>query len=151
MILDYEMELTAAGGQLFNAADGLSEYGAKPYDLKATAPGDPAHGEPLDVFAQVDDANSDVGTSLDIALVNDTDGAGGSEITTGMPSITVPRAALLVGTPHRVGRVSPGLCTKRYLTPKVTTHGDPATVGKLKIWLQKAADGVPANAGFPTA
>jgi hypothetical protein len=146
MILDYEQELSAAGGQLFNASDGNSEYGSKPYDLKATSPGDPAVGEPLDVFAQVDDANSDVGTSYDIAVVNDTDGAGTSEVS--LVSRTILVAALLLGTTHFIGRIAPHLASKRYLTAKVTTHGGTPTTGKMKIWLQKSGDGIPVNAGF---
>jgi hypothetical protein len=85
-------------------------------------------------------------TSYKFELVNDTDGAGGSEISLG--DKTVLLAALTEGSLHKICRVSPGLCTQRYLTLKVTQTGNNSTTGKIKAWLQKSADGVPSNAAI---
>lgn len=140
MLLDLENELTTKGGQLFNAADGASEYGDKTFDAKAA--NDLAIGEPLHVMCRVEGANSDVGTSLAIALVGDTDGAGTSEVT--LVTKTVLQAALLENSVFHIGIVPPGV-SKRYLRAKVTTAGAPATVGKLVIWLAKGSDMQRAN------
>lgn len=144
MIIDHEQELCTSGGQLFNATDGNAEYGAKCFDLKAASPGDPAVGEPLEFWAKVGTANCDVGTSYDIELVNDDDGAGTNEIS--LVKRTILLAALTANTKHPIGRVMPGLCTRRYLTAKVTTHGTTPTAGLLTLWVQKASDGSPLNA-----
>jgi hypothetical protein len=144
MILDFEQELSTSGGQLFNASDGNTEYGTRPFDMMAAGV-DPAAGEPLEVLAQVDTANSDVGTSYDIAVVNDTDGAGSSAVT--LVTRTILVAALTLHSLHRIGTIRPGQCTMRYLTAAVTTHGGTPTTGKLKIWLQKARDATPVNVG----
>jgi len=147
MIIDYEHELTSAGGQLFNASP---EYGSKPYDQGVTSPGDPAVGEPLEFWIQVDDANSDVATYYDVDLVCSSTGASG-----GSEEVVVTRrlltAALLAGTSHMIGRVPPHLCTRRYLAAKLTPDSGTPTTGKIKAWLQKSSDGTPANAGYPTA
>lgn len=147
MILDFEQELSASGGQLFNASDGNAEYGSRPYDLMATGI-DAAVGEPLNAFARVDDANSDVGTSLDLEIVNDTDGAGGSEVSM-IKKSAVLVAALTQNSMHYIGTITPSQCALQYLTAKITTHGSAATAGKLKIWLQKASDGMPVNVAQP--
>jgi len=146
MILDLEMELSAAGGQLFNATDTNSEYGSRPYDMQATGR-DPAIGVPLDVFFQVVGADSDVGTSYVIAVVADTDGAGGSEAVVLSATYLAAVLTTALGV-RRLGTINPGQVTStlRYLTAKVTTNGTTPTAGLLKIWLQKATDSVPANA-----
>ena len=138
MLQDYEQELNTAGGQLFDAANGASEYGAKEYDHKATTPGDPAVGERLDVTMQVVDADCDVGTSYTIEIVaGATSGGGGSETVLLSKSILV--AALTENTHHFIGTIPPGVGTMyRYLQSKVTSVTSSApTTGKLIFHLHK--------------
>lgn len=147
MIIDYEQELTSAGGQAMDHAAG-DAYGSKPYDMKATAPGDPAVGESLAAFMKITEAYS-AGTgmtSITAAVVNDTDGAGTSEVVATSKSILL--AALTINSLHFIGYVSPNLCSKRYLTAKVTTVGGNPGAGSVKMWVQKASDAFPINAGI---
>lgn len=148
MILDYEQELSAAGGQLFNAADGNAEYGSKSYDMMAAGI-DPSAGEPIIAVFKVHDANSDVGTSLDLEITADDDEAATNEVSLAKETILV--ASLTAETIHYVGplALSKIASTNRYIRAKVTTHGSAATAGKLKVWLQKGRDAVPLNVAQP--
>ena len=143
MITDLQMYLTPVAGQLFNETDGNSEYGSVPYDLGAAGV-DPAVGEALDVLCRVVDADNNVGTSYDVAVVASTTGAaGGTEAVVATSTILV--ANLTRYKTHRIGRIQPGAIAKRYLAAKVTTHGGTPTAGKLAIWLAKGSDAVPAD------
>jgi len=143
MIIDREQILTALAGELFTSANTL---GDNPFDMKA-AGDDPAIGEPLTAYWMID-ANSDVGTSQTITVQSDSDGLGGGTPVT-LLTATVLKAALTVASGvHRLGTIDPGLITSghKYLTAKVTTSGADPTAGKIKVWLAKGTDGVPANA-----
>jgi hypothetical protein len=137
MILDYEAELNSAGGQLFNATDGNSEYGAKEYDLKATTPGDPAVGSRMDVTMQVVDDDCDVVTNYIVRIVaGATSGGGGSE--TVLLTKTILKAALTENSHHFIGTIPPGVGTMyRYIQSKVESTGSTPTTGKLIFHLHK--------------
>jgi hypothetical protein len=152
MILDFEEELSTLAGQLFNAADGNAEYGSLAFDLwggktSIAAGRDLAVGEPVMAVFRVITADNDVGTSYDLQIVNDTDGAGGSEVV--MATKTVLAAALTQNSLHYVGPITPGQCALRYLTAKVITHGSTPTTGPLKVWLVKGADVADVNLANP--
>lgn len=145
MIIDYEMELATSGGQLFNPADGASEYGAKSYDLKATGR-DVMRGDPvMACFRVTDDADCDVGTSYDLEITADDDEAAGNEVSLGKETVVL--ANLTADTIHYVGplQMAKIASTNQYLRAKVTGHGTQATAGKLEVWLQKGVDGVDVN------
>jgi hypothetical protein len=145
MITDYTQELTASAGHPIDFAAG-SEYGSKPYDLKAAGQ-DPAVGEPLQVFMQVVDADVDNLDSLTVAVVSDTDGAGTSEVVVLSKSYALAALTTALGV-RRVGVIPAGVITKQYLTAKLTTVGaGTATQGKVKVWLAKASDVSPQNNG----
>jgi hypothetical protein len=144
MILDYEQELTTRnGGEIFTAAN---VYGDRPYDLMAAGI-DAAVGEPLYALYKVDDVNVDALTSLAISIVNDTDGAGAGEVTMVSRSVNLADLTVAAGVQY-IGAIRPGLCALRYLTAKGAVTGSDPTVGKIKVWLTKDKDAIPANAGF---
>jgi hypothetical protein len=144
MITDLQNELTASTGQAVTTG---TLYGSKPYDLKVPAFGvdDPAVGHPLHVMCQAL-TNAAGFTSVDIALINDTDGLGGSA--TVLETKNFPVASLTVANGvQRVGVVSPGAigaATKRYLTARFTVTG--TGTGQVLVWLQKGDYVTPANA-----
>jgi hypothetical protein len=147
-IMDYEQELSTAGGQLFNAADGNPEYGARALDMKVAGFGNPAIGEPLSALFEVVDANSDVGTSLDLEIVADDDGAGTNAVSLGKKSAVL--VANLTRYARHVVQLDPTAAiaaTNQYLAAKVTTHGTPATTGKIRVSLLKGTYAVPVNPG----
>lgn len=144
MLLDYDQELTLAGGHVVDFAAG-SEYGSRPYDLMAAGQ-DPAVGERLAAFYQVKVATINTLTSLTIAIVNDTDGAGGSEVV--VASKSVLQAALLVANGVvRIGDIDPAQIALRYLTLKLTVVGSTPTTGQLSAFLVKGDDQAPQNVG----
>ena len=148
MISDYEQELTTNGGQLFNAGDGTAEYGAKSYDMKVAGFGNPAIGEGAYACFEVVDADSDVGTSLDLELVAADDGAGTNEVSLGKKSAVL--VANLTRYARHVVAIDPTVAvaaTNQYILAKVTTHGGAATVGKILATLHKGAYTLPVNAG----
>lgn len=146
MIHDYEQELTTAGGQLFDAADTASEYGTKPFDMKAAGI-DPAVGEKLQLAFRLVDADSDVGTSLQFDVVESTTGAaGGTEVVVGTKTVAVAGLTTAAGNFY-IG-IDQGQISKRYLALKVTTAGSAATAGKISAWLVKGSDAIPKNAGI---
>jgi hypothetical protein len=139
---DAALELTAnpTAGEAFTATG----YGANPYDLGAAGV-DPAVGEPLQVLYEITEAFDGDVTTVEIALVNDTDGAGTSAVdvlTTGDIAV----ASAVAGGPLLLGIVAPKAITKQFLTTKCTLD-DTATAGKVRMWLQKGAHTVPVNAG----
>jgi len=154
MLIDKELELTtrtgatkALSGQAFTVG---TAYGSAPVNLQALGM-DVAIGEPLDCFVQVT-VLSDIGTSIAVALVADTDGAGGSAVAlldTGVDTTGhgVTNWTVTKGT-RLLGRVAPGKITAllKYLTLRVIIVGSGGV--SLKAWLQKASDATPANVGF---
>lgn len=151
MLLDHEQFLTVDGGHVVDFAAG-SQYGAKPYDLKAAGSGlyngnDPAVGEPLDVWARVTENFNNL-TDLVVDLGHDSDGAGTgwASVLPAAKTITLANLTTAVGI-QRVGTVLPGVITKRYLTPKLTVSGSTPTTGKIDVWFTKATHGAPANKG----
>lgn len=144
MINDYELYFTPAAGQLFNATDGNSEYGEKNVDQKAARYVTDGEGD-WAVFYKVVDANSNVGTSLAIALVEDDDGAGTNEVVLLTATVLVANLTTALGV-RRLGNI-PATSAKKVFRAKVTTAGAAATAGKVAIWIGKNRDSVPANAG----
>lgn len=143
-VQDYEQYFTKYDGQLFNAADGVAEYGDKAYDQKAAR--DAAIGAgPIDFWYQVVDANSNVGTSLDIAVVQDDDGAGTNEAALVTKTVLVANLTTAKGV-QRIGRIYPGQLTKRQMRAKVTSHGAAATAGKIRVWFTVGSEAMRANA-----
>lgn len=139
MILDYEQELTTANGQAITG----NAYGTKPYDQKSAHDG--AVGEPLDVFMECTE-NFDQLTSLDVILVNDDDGAGSNEVVLVTKNFLAAALTVAAGV-RRVGRVSPGVAAKRYLTAKLGVNGTDPNNGKIRVWFTKGSDMSPSNAG----
>lgn len=147
MITDYDLYFTPAAGQLFNAADNTAEYGSKVVPL-----GDSLAQGAQDVAVETDivgmfrvvDANSNVGTSLEIAIVADDDGAGTNEITLCTRTVLVAALTTALGV-RTIGKI-PRAAAKKNLRAKVTTHGAAATAGLIAVWLQVGKDAVPANA-----
>jgi len=143
-MLDHELALTTKGGQVFNPGDGSDEYGAKVIDQGAASPGDPAVGDPLEFWLRVTVAIENI-TSYTVALVADsTELTVTSEET--LASKVILLAALTLNSKHMIGRVAPGLSSKRYVKMKVTQTGAGDPVGKLEGWLHKGVDGHPVNA-----
>lgn len=149
MISDLDMHLTPVAGQLFNAAQGVAEYGSRPYKVGGTTSYGAALDEPLSCYYMVTDENSDIGAlGIDIELVTDTDGVGGTAVSL-LKDAALLAADLTVAKGVRcLGTVPAGTALKAYLTAMVTTRAAAAaTAGKLKIWLQKGRNVAPANAG----
>lgn len=141
MILDYQQELTTAGGQLFTAA---APYGTRPLDLLTTGI-DPAIGDPLVCCWRVYGADSDVGTSQEIEIYDSTTGASGGSETEIATSGAITRANLTVAKGIRSFAIPKGSITREFLAVKVATVGTDPTAGKLKVWLQKGIDATPSN------
>lgn len=140
MLMDYGLELTTDEGQDITA----SAYGTKTIDQKAAR--DPGAGEPMALFMEVVDNNFATLTSLDVALVGDTDGAGTSEVTYVTRNFLTAALTTALG-PRRVGNLSPGLAAaKRYLRAKLTVNGSNNSAGAIKVWLGPASDAAPFNA-----
>lgn len=142
MILDRELYFTATTGQLFDAANTASEYGANPV---LVGPADTGAGEKLVALYKVVDANSDVGTSLAFKVVTDDDGAGTNEVVLLTKTVLVAALTTAAGV-VRIGTIDPGT-RKKYLRIKVTTAGNAATAGLIAVWLQPGDDSTPANDG----
>jgi len=145
MIQDYEQELTVAGGHNTNFAAG-SEYGTKPYDKKGSH--DANTGEPIHAFMQILGADVDNLTSLKIDIVDSTTGAsGGTETVVGSRTFLLADLTQAAGV-RRIDILNPGLAARRYLAAKLTVAGTTPTAGALcKVWLAKATDVAPQNAG----
>ena len=145
MILDYEQELTLAGGHDTDFAAG-TEYGSKPYDQKAAA--DAAVGEPIHAYMQVLVADVNQAATIQIDIVaSDTGASGGNEVV--LCTRTFANANLTVAEGvRRVGICVPGKTPYRYLAAKITTAVGTADGGSLtKVWLGKASDHAPQNDG----
>lgn len=148
MIHDFEQELTTAAGQLFAPGDGSAAYGSIAYDMKGAGI-DPAVGDPLVCTVKVDDADSDVGTSLQFQLVACDDTSKTNEV------VLADSGAVVVANLTRYSSLALsadlGKCgaATRYMYLKVTQAGANATAGKIKAWVSKASDAVPANGVYP--
>jgi len=157
MLIDKDLELTlrtsatltTGEGQAFTAG---TAYGSEPVDMKAAGI-DAAIAEPLECFVQVTVA-SNVGTSIRVSLVADTDGAGGSAVAlldTGVDSSTHQTNYTVAKGVRSLGFVPPGKITAlmRYLTFRVIIVGSGGV--SLKAWLSKAGGSAPRNAGTSIA
>jgi hypothetical protein len=140
MIIDYEQELTTAGGQAVTA----NGYGTKNYDQKG--PVDGALGAPLHAFMQVVGANFNNLTSLDIAIVGDDDGAGTNEVVILTKNFLLAALTTALGV-RRLGILPPGT-RKKFLREKHTVTGTAPTTGKIVVWFSKGDDVAPANQAF---
>jgi len=149
MINDRECQLTADGGTAFTAG---TTYGAKFLDMGAAGV-DAAIGEPLYCFVKSNVA-SDVGTSIRVSLIADTDGAGTSAVVlldTGVDSTTMVTNYTVAKGTRLLGIVPPGKITStlRYLALRVIIVGSGGVT--LEAWLAKGTDLSPANkAGLVT-
>jgi hypothetical protein len=127
-ILDYDDELTTAGGQAVTAA----AIGTRVKDGGAAK--DWGSGEELYAYARVTgDAASNPTTSMTIDIV----GADNAALTTNpvvLATATVPVAALTANSLHRLGCLKGG-SNKRYLGVRFTPNGGDATTGKIKVGL----------------
>jgi hypothetical protein len=141
MLMDYEQELTTAGGQAITA----TAYGSKPYDQKG--PADAAIGDAdTSLLFKVTGADFNTLTSMDIALTADDDGAGTNEVTVLTKNFTLAQLTQALGT-RRVGVVPPGT-RKRFFRVKCTVNGSAPSQGKIKAWLGTGDDAAPANNVF---
>lgn len=147
MIQDYEQELTVDGGHDLDGFAAGTAYGARPYDRMA-AGGDDGVGEKLAAYMQIVGADTDLLTSLAVALVTDTDGAGGSAVV--LCTKTFLAAALLVANGVQfVGYADPLVAMKRYLTARLVVVGTTPTADSYcKVWFEKGDDRVPHNSGL---
>lgn len=142
MMEDALLELTSNPG--LGQAVTVDAYGGLPLDL-GVAGVDPAIGEPLIAMYQV---TEDFATtvSLKIDIMNDTNGAGGSEVSLATSGTVLLAALTVAAGAKRIGVITPGTVTKRYLSAKLDISTT-ATAGKVRVWLQKGAHAVPVNAG----
>jgi len=141
MIVDRELMLTAVAGDAFVAG---TTYGTTFVDMGAAGV-DAAAGEDLEMFLQVT-ANSNVGTSLAVSLVADTDGAGTSAVAlleTGVNVATHQTDYTTAKGVRSLGKVPMAKITStlRYLSLKVVLAGSGGV--SFRAWLQKANDARP--------
>lgn len=143
-INDRECQLTAEAGDSFTTG---TTYGSKFFDMGAAGV-DAARGEPLECFVQVMTVTETVTTSIAIALIADTDGAGGSAAELLDTGVVLTAAATTYLTTARgvqsLGIVRPNMIasTLRYLSLRVIASGG---VYVLRAWLAKAANSNPQN------
>jgi hypothetical protein len=141
MIEDAALELTSTPGLGESFTD--DDYGGQPYDL-GTAGVDPAIGEPLVAMYQVMEDGASF-TDLTISVVNDTNGAGGSEVelvTTG--AVAAASLTEAIGA-QVIGVIKPAAIALQYLSAKLA-FSDAGTI-KVRVWLQKGRHAIPVNAG----
>lgn len=139
MLIDYEQELTTAGGQVVTA----NGYGTKSYDQKGAA--DVAVGSAVEAFMKVTVANFNTLTSMDIAIVGDDDGAGTNEVTLITKNFLLAALTTALGV-RSLGRLARGQ-RKKFLRSKFTVNGSAPSAGsKLTVWLSKGSDVARANA-----
>lgn len=139
MFQDAELYLTPVAGQAI--VD--DAYGSVAVDMKGA--GEAAVGEPLDLCFQIVTANAAALTSLDVKLVADTDGAGGSEIE--LITKNFLAAALTVAKGVRRLRIPPYGAERRYMRLKYVVNGANENAAFIKAWLQKGDDTAPYNDG----
>jgi hypothetical protein len=141
MLIDYEQELTAAGGQAITA----TAYGTKPYDQKG--PADAGLGDTdASLLFKVVGADFNTLTSMDIALTADDDGAGTNEVTVLTKNFLLASLTKAAGV-RRVGVVPPGT-RKRFFRVKCTVNGSAPSQGKIQAWIASGDDSTPANIAF---
>jgi hypothetical protein len=127
-ILDYDDELTTAGGQAVTA----TAIGTRVKDAGAAK--DWGAGEELFAYARVTgDAASNPTTSMTITIEG-ADNAALSSNAVVLATTTVLVAALTPNSLHRIGPLKPG-SNKRYLGCRFTPVGGDATTGKFKVGL----------------
>jgi hypothetical protein len=143
-INDRECMLTAEAGDSFTTG---TTYGAKFFDMGAAGV-DAARGEPLEAFIQVITVTETVTTSIAIALIADTDGAGGSAAELLDTGVVLTAAATTYLTVARgvqsLGIVRPNMITAtlRYLSLRVIASGG---VYVIRAWITKATNSQPQN------
>jgi hypothetical protein len=140
MLMDYEQELTTAGGQAVTA----NGYGTKNYDQKGAA--DAAVGEKLNAFYKVAVADFNNLTSMDIAIVGDDDGAGTNEVVIATKNVTLANLTKAKGV-QRIATLPVGT-RKRFYRMKFTVNGTAPAAGKIVGWLSSGDDDAPANNVF---
>lgn len=122
MILDYDNELTTAGGQAVTA----NSIGTKVLDGNKAK--DWGAGEPVIPFVRIPEAFNNL-TSLQIDFV----GADNAALTTNavvLATKTILLAALTVNSLHAFGSLAAG-ANKRYFGVKFTVSGTAPTLGKV--------------------
>lgn len=148
MILDYELELTASGGQAITAT--ARAGGAAPgnyVDSKADA--DRGVGEPISAWAIVREAFNNL-TSLDVQIVGgDAVDANGAP-TWADEEVLVTKNFLLAAL-NTVSRFLAGIpsmtagSSRRFYTLKFVVNGIAPTTGKISAGFTTAEDQKPAN------
>ncbi len=139
MIGDDELELTTKGGQAVTG----DAYGTRPYDQKGAMM--PGVGEMLHVLMKVTEDFDNL-DDLDVSVVNDTNGAGGSEVVLVTKNFLAAALVVSAGV-QRVGVISPGLAALRYMTAKLGVNGTDPAAGKIVVWLQPGEVATPHNNG----
>lgn len=138
MLIDYENQFTADGGQPIVGSALTTKY----IDLKAAD--DIAVGEPVYLMARITETFNAPCTDIDIALQSDDETTFAGAATVLTANKTVANNQLDAGKLYCIGAVPVGT-QKRYLSGYITCNGGNPTTGKIELWLVKGTQVKPYN------